>query len=171
MQYARKNGKNAGRQDNRKEEPPRKQLILDGETGASPSDRTLGVDEVSDSGSVLSMDSSEAGAYIDGRDNDCTVPGNVKDNTLDAIIAEEYNEKQILPRLPSIDAKLAAVVTKWLRNLPAWDKVKELFQNCMLPSNVEGLQPVKINSIVYDKLNPSYKINDQRLRGINTFLA
>ena len=171
MQYARKNGKNAGRQDNRKEEPPRKQLILDGETGASPLDRTLGVDEVSDSGSVLSMDSSEADAYIDGRDNDCNVPGNVKDNTLDAIIAEEYNEEQILPRLPSIDAKLAAVVTKWLRNLPAWDKVKELFQNCMLPSNVEGLQPVKINSIVYDKLNPSYKINDQRLRGINTFLA
>ena len=107
------------------------------------------------------MDDSEADAYIDGSDNDCTVPGNVKDNALDTIIAEEYNEEEIAPRLPSIDAKLAVVVTKWLHTLPARDKVKELFKNCMLPSNVEGLQPVKINSIVYDKLDPSYKVNDQ----------
>ena len=117
------------------------------------------------------MDDSEADAYIDSGDNDCTVPWNVKDNALDAIISEEYNEEQILPCLPSIDAKLPVVVTKWLRTLPARDKVKELFKNCMLPSDVEGLQPMKINSIVYDKLNPSYKINDQWLRGINTFLA
>ena len=140
----------------KKEAPPKKKLILDGETGASLANDTLqDSDEVSEPGSVLSMDSSEADAYIDDGDNvnDSTAPTNVKDNTLDAIIVEEYNKEQILPHLPPIDAKLAVVVTKWLQNLPSWDKVKDLFKNCMLPSNVEGLQPVKINAIVYDKLN------------------
>ena len=142
--------------------------------GASPADETMhDSDEVSEPGSVLSMDSSEADAYIDDADNvsDSAAPSNVKDNALDAIIAEEYNEEQILPRLPPIDDKLAVVVTKWLHNLPSRDKVKELFKNCMLPSNVEGLQPVKINAIVYDKLNANYKVNDQRLRGLNTFIT
>ena len=41
----------------------------------------------------------------------------------------------------------------------------------MLPSNIEGLKPVKINSLVYEKLNATYKVNDQRLRGLNTFIA
>ena len=41
----------------------------------------------------------------------------------------------------------------------------------MLPNNVAGLHPVKINSLVYNKLSPNYKINDQHLRGTNTFFA
>ena len=140
----------------KKEAPPKKKLILDGETGALPANDTLSdSDEVSEPDSVLSMDSSEADAYIDDSNNvnDSTAPTNVKDNTLDAIIVEEYNEEQILPRLPPIDAKLAVVVTKWLRNLPSRGKVKDLFKNCMLPNNAEGLQPAKINVIVVDKLN------------------
>ena len=38
------------------------------------------------------------------------------------------------------------------------------------PPNVEGLQPVKINEILYQKLPLKAKINDQRLRGMNSYL-
>ena len=41
----------------------------------------------------------------------------------------------------------------------------------MLPSNVEGLQSVKINQIVYEKLKGSFRVNDQWLHGINTFFG
>ena len=41
----------------------------------------------------------------------------------------------------------------------------------MIPSNVEGLQQVKINSIVYEKLEGHFKVNDQKLRGINNFIV
>ena len=41
----------------------------------------------------------------------------------------------------------------------------------MIPSNVEGLQQVKINSIVYEKLKGHFKVNDQKLRGINNFIV
>ena len=51
------------------------------------------------------------------------------------------------------------------------DKIKEMFKQCMLPSNVEGLHPLKLNSIVYEKLKGSFRVNDQHLPGLNTFLA
>ena len=55
--------------------------------------------------------------------------------------------------------------------LPPGDKVKEMFKQCMLTSNVGGLRPIKINQIVYKKLKGSFRVNDQQLHGINTFLA
>ena len=39
----------------------------------------------------------------------------------------------------------------------------------MLPSNVEGLKPVRINDLLYEKLSFQYKVNDQHLCGINTY--
>ena len=46
-----------------------------------------------------------------------------------------------------------------------------MFKRCMLPENVEGLAPVRINQLLYDKLSFQYKLNDQKLRGINTYFA
>ena len=64
-------------------------------------------------------------------------------------------------------------MSKWLRETPTWEKIKELFidtagQN---PENVIGLQPVKINEIVYKRLPFKAKVNDQRLRGMNKYFS
>ena len=164
MRYKNKSGKNG-------DEPPRKKVVLAGEVGADSRDNTLADDnrEVSDDGSECSS-YSHADAVINDRAN-VLISKNDKSCTLDAIISEEYDDEEVIPQLPPIDEKLAVVLTKWLRVLPPRDKVKELFRQCMLPINVDGLQPVKINSIVYEKLNASFKVNDQCLRGINTFLT
>ena len=66
---------------------------------------------------------------------------------------------------------MAAVLTKWLHTRPPREKIKDMFKECMLPSNVEGLQPVRINAIVYNRLSSEMKQNDQKMRGLNTFLA
>ena len=155
--------------------------MLDGEVGASPHDDTI---QSSDDKNE-NAPSEHCGSYSDAEDiiNDNNVDsaiqvGNIvppeevtNNNALDAIIAEEYCEEEVAPHLPSIDDKIASVLTKWLRVLPPRDKVKEMFKQCILPSNVEGLQPVKINSIVYEKLKGNFRVNDQRLRGLNTFLV
>ena len=39
-------------------------------------------------------------------------------NCLDNIISEEYDDEEIIPQLPPVDAKLAVVITKWLHVLP-----------------------------------------------------
>ena len=57
-----------------------------------------------------------------------------------------------------------------MRITPSRDEIKQLFANVMC-SSVPGLQPVKINDLVYRILPVSAKINDQRLRGINTYLC
>ena len=51
------------------------------------------------------------------------------------------------------------------------EHVKELFKQCMLPENVEGLKPVRINDLLYEKLSFHYKVNDQHLHGINTYFT
>ena len=55
--------------------------------------------------------------------------------------------------------------------VPSRDKVKDLFKQCMLPTNVPGLNPVYINDLLYEKLSFTYHLNDQKLRGINAFFA
>ena len=90
---------------------------------------------------------------------------------LNNLIAEEYCQVAPTTTLEPIDSKLAKILTSWLRDMPPHDKIKELFKDCMIPINVDGLNPVKINSLVYDKLNVTQKVNDQKLRGINTFLT
>ena len=156
----------------------KKSVVLDGETGTSSTANTQQntpqkeVDEVSESGSHYSMDDRDVEDVIESRRHTVTAPLNDKSaDVLSSIISEEYCEEEVNFELPPIDGKLANVLNKWLRNLPSRDKVKELFKQCMLPNNVEGLRPVKINALLYNKLLPNYKINDQRLRGINTFFA
>ena len=46
-----------------------------------------------------------------------------------------------------------------------------MFKEALVPINVEGLHLVKINDSLYRKLPLKARINDQRLRGLNTFLA
>ena len=145
-------------------------IVLDGEVGASAHDDTLASDN--EDGSVQSGNYSDAEDILDGDvDHVITPPKGDKVDALDSIIAEEYCDEEVAPHLPPIDDKLAVVLTKWLRSLPPRDKIKEMFKHCMIPSNVEGLQQVKINSIVYEKLKGHFKVNDQKLRGINNFIV
>ena len=46
-----------------------------------------------------------------------------------------------------------------------------MFKACLVPENISGLHPVRINELLYQKLPFKAKVNDQRLRGTNTFLA
>ena len=155
-------------------------MVLDGETGMGPQDDTMPLqnqapDEVSDGGSEFSMDSHEAEDIIEDGHGSGVVPSpkdtNCNSTAFDNLISDEYCEEEVVPSLPPIDEKLAIVLTKWLRVCPPREKIKEMFKECMLPSNVDGLKPVRINAIVYNRLTSEMKQNDQKLRGLNTFLA
>ena len=94
-----------------------------------------------------------------------------KNADVDGIILEEYCENGVTLKLPPVNSKLEKCITTWLRSLPSRDKVKELFKDCLLPENVQGLQLVHINQLLYDKLPFSFKVNDQRLHGMNTYIC
>ena len=167
-------GKRPRTADNIAKAPPRKQLVVDS-SACSVGDDTLPIDEVSDDISEYSFDDlSEAEEALDVTDEstsetpekcDCT-----ENDTLEMLI-QEYTEVETSPHLPAIDVKLANILTSWLRTLPSREKVNDLLKKCMLSCNVEGLRPMKINSLVYEKLKPNFKVNDQCLQGINTFFA
>ena len=118
-----------------------------------------------------SSDEEEADALINGPST--PVDDNVIDDniTVDSIINEDYCEDETIPHLPPIDSKLSELLTKWLRNAPSREKIKDLFKQCMLPCNVNGLKPVRINDLLYEELTFHYKVNDQHLHGINTYIA
>ena len=153
-------------------------LVLDGETNANPADDTIPHD---DSGSEVSdhdnpyMNNGDADDMLDLADH--TKPSNSKINnsaintSVGSIISEEYEEVEPSSNLPAIDLKLSEIVTKWLRAAPPRERIHELFKDCMLPENIEGLLPVKINDLLYTRLSLESRINDQKLRGINTFIA
>ena len=164
--YKKKSGK---KRQTKKDE----QLVLDGDKSSSTSAHD---DTIPDSGSEVSdsmhsSDEEEVDALINCPS--APVDDNVGDDniTVDSIINEDYCEDETVPQLPAIDSKLSELLTKWLRNAPSRDKIKDLFKQCMLPCNVDGLKPVRINDLLYEKLNFHYKVNDQRLRGINTYIA
>ena len=169
-------GKRPGTADGNSKAPPRKQLVVDS-SACSVGDNTLPMDEVSDDVSERSFDDlSEAEEALDVADDSTSetpekCDGCTESDTFETLIVEEYTEVETSPNLPAIDVKLVNILTNWLRTLPSREKVKDLFKKCMLPCNVEGLRPVKINLLVYEKLKPNFKVNDQRLRGINTFFA
>ena len=152
-------------------------LVLDGETNANPADDTIPHD---DSGSEVSdhenpyMNNGDANDMLDLVDH--TKPSSKTDNgtfntSVGSILSEEYEEVELSSNLLAIDLKLSEIVTKWLRAAPPRDCIRELFKDCMLPENVEGLLPVKINDLLYTRLSLESRINDQKLRSINTFIA
>ena len=91
--------------------------------------------------------------------------------SVDAILAREYGGDPPREFLPSVSPKLAEIVNNWLRVPPKREKIKEMFKSALLPENVEGLQPVRINEVLYQRLPFKAKLNDQKLRGINTYFS
>ena len=91
--------------------------------------------------------------------------------TVDEILNRDYGGEAPRPSLPPVSGKLAETVTQWLRVVPSWEKIKDLFKQTLIPENVEGLKTVKINDLFYQKLPFKAKIQDQRLRGLNTYFA
>ena len=87
-----------------------------------------------------------------------------------SILHAEYGEDELPPKLPPVSEPLAKTVSKWLRVTPNRDQIKVLFHDCLTPDNVEGLQQVCINEILYQKLPFKAKLTDQKLCGINNFV-
>ena len=140
--------------DNKGKEPPRKKLVLDSGTGTDTKDDTLPFktsplsDKVTGDDSDYSMDPHDVDNIIEDTDGVSANPkdnDNENNNMLDCIIAEEYCEEEVVLHLPPIGDKLVVVATKWLCVRPPKEKVKEFFKQCMLPSNVEGLKPVRMS--------------------------
>ena len=94
-----------------------------------------------------------------------------EDSTVDEILNREYGGKLPRPTLPPVSTKLASTVTSWLRVTPTSEKIKQMFQETLFPANIEGLEPVKINAMLYQSLPFRAKVADQHLRGINTYFT
>ena len=89
----------------------------------------------------------------------------------DDIFCQDYITEAPVKHLPPVSMTLAEKLTEWCRTPPTKEEVKEMFKNALVPINVEGLHPVRINDMLYRKLPFKAKVNDQRLRSIITFLA
>ena len=46
-----------------------------------------------------------------------------------------------------------------------------MFKQSLIPKNIEGLYPVRINELLFQKLPFKVRLNDQRLQGTNTFFT
>ena len=138
--------------------------------------------------SVMSENESESEGYSDDEGDlmDDMIVGNVgpsdknalqdtvaesMNELVDKIIAKEYVEEIPDTYLEPVSELLSSNITKWCRNPPKRDEVKNLFKDCMCPRNIEGLQQVTINEALYKYLPKHSKIADQKLRGINAFIA
>ena len=88
-----------------------------------------------------------------------------------SVLHVEYGEDELPPKLPPVSGPLAKTVSKWLRVTPNRDQIKALFHDCLIPDNVEGLQQVRINEVLYQTLPFKAKLTDQKLRGINNFVV
>ena len=89
----------------------------------------------------------------------------------DDLFTENYLVDPPVTHLPPISDTLASAITQWCRIPAKKDKIKEMFKQSLVPQNIEGLHPVHINELLFQKLPFKAKLNDQRLRGTNTFLA
>ena len=138
-------------------------------------------DEVSDIASVGSINSDDVDDLLsngeedlddlDGKDNEIILANRQCNVSTDAILAREFAVEEPRPSLPAVSEKLALAVTSWMRNTPKREKIREMFREVLVPENVEGLLPVRINEILYQRLPFKARVNDQRLRGINTYFA
>ena len=89
----------------------------------------------------------------------------------DDIFCRDYIVDPPVLHLKPVSEMLAATLTTWCHVPPKKEEIKEMFKASLVPINVEGLHPVCINESLYRKLPMKAKINDQRLHGLNTFLA
>ena len=106
---------------------------------------------------------------------DLTVPSLISPSMIataaDDIFCKEYVVDPPLMHLPPVSETLADIITHWCRVPPKKDDIKTMFKHSLVPINALGLFPVKINEPVYRKLSLKAKIADQKLRGLNTFIA
>ena len=90
---------------------------------------------------------------------------------IEAILNKDYNQVIVKPLLPPVSQWLADAVTRWCHVTPPHEKIKEIFKKTLLPENVYSLKLVHINEILYEKLAMRAKVNDQCLRGINSYFT
>ena len=91
---------------------------------------------------------------------------------MDVILTCDFRGKEPKETFPPVCDKLAVIVTDWMQTTQKHEKIHELFRDTLIPPpHVEGLAPVQINEILYQKLPFKAKINDQRLRGIKTYFC
>ena len=130
-------------------------------------------DEVSDMESCRSVNSEEMDdllsqsdgdpSDLDNKDHEIILANRQCDRSIDAILAREFGGEPPQTSLPPVSEKLAKAVTEWMRVTPKQEKIKEMFKEALVPENVEGLMPVRINEILYQRLPFRAKVNDQRL--------
>ena len=89
----------------------------------------------------------------------------------DDIFCQDYIVEPQTRHSDPVSDTLATTLSNWCRIPPQKENLKELFKSAMTPENVEGLMPVRINDSLYRKLPLKARVNDQRLRGLNTFIA
>ena len=127
-------------------------------------------DEDSDAMDEL-INSSHCTDHNKSLDNDKNVSTLELGNKGDSIIVEHYIEEKPTAYLEPVSDLLASNVTSWCHVPPKREETKKLFDNSLCPENIQGLQPVWINEMLYKTLPKSAKIADQKLKGINTFIA
>ena len=136
-------------------------------------------DEVSDGASSCSGDSNDVDELlsINGTDeeaeneNEVILANRQCNESVDALLTREYGPEPPRETLPPVSAKLVEVINRWMRCPPKREDIKAMFQHALLPENVDSLLPVKINEILYHRLPFRAKLNDQKLRGINTYFS
>ena len=71
----------------------------------------------------------------------------------DKILENDHEDQTPKITTDPISDKLAIVITRWLRVTRKREKIKEMFEetSCMNPDNVQGLVPVRINEMLYQK--------------------
>ena len=89
------------------------------------------------------------------------------------ILNRDYDVEIVKNVLPPVSERLAKTMSDWLQIASNRDKVKECFSETasLMPENIEGLKSVKINELLYQKLPFKAKVNDQRIRGINSYFT
>ena len=135
--------------------------VSDGESSGEDCNDLDDVDE------LLSINASEA----DPENDTIILAKRPSNTTVDAILDRGYGGASPRKTLPGVSPKLVEVVTNLMRVPPKREAIREMFKEALLPKNVDGLLPVKINEVLYHRLPFRAKINDQRLRGINTYFA
>ena len=89
----------------------------------------------------------------------------------DDLFTENYLVDPPITHLLPISDTLASAIAQWC-SLPAKkEEIKEMFKQSLIPKNIEGLYPFLINELLFQKLPFKARLNDQMLRGTNTFLA
>ena len=130
----------------------------------------VSVGSLSDSISIADSHESEVSSN-DGVHMAANVASMHAADGVDDFIHEQYLEEPLRAFLPPVSEKLAETITHWCCQVPDREKIRNMFKTTLVPENIAGLGSVKINQVLYQQLPYRVKLNDQRLRGINSFVT